>query len=510
MPDQPSTTRALPYNLQPPRPTWGVHLPPRKAQSTARPIAACPLPREVAVPLDCGPAGVAEPLIAAGETVLTGQLIGVTADAGHVHATVSGEVIGVQERAVPGRPGAMSPCIVIRSDGRDSWHPDCSAGLPTGQPEPEQLREAIATAGIVGLGGALFPTADKMAACGQIHALILNGAECEPYISCDEMLMREQAHSVIVGAQLIMGAIGTDRTVIAVESDMPEARIALLDEIRARDADNIDVAVVTAKYPAGGERQLLELLTNRQVPAAGLPTDTGYLCQNVATAAAVADLVERGQPLVDRIVTVTGPGVVEPQNLRVRIGTPLADLIAAAGGYAMADCRLIMGGPMMGRPLPGDGLPVTKATNCIIVATPGELAPAAPEYPCVRCGECSRACPARLLPQQLLVASRAQDTLALAELRLEACIECGCCDYVCPSHIDLTAQFVQAKRRLHQALGAQARAEQARARADAREERLRTRSSAIAAYQEAELTTDDLAALMARVRAREQKRNDEQ
>ncbi|MDJ0927632.1 MAG: electron transport complex subunit RsxC [Gammaproteobacteria bacterium] len=510
MPDQQPTTGALPYNLQPPRPTWGVRLPPRKAQSTARPIAVCPLPREVAVPLDCGPAGVAEPLIAAGESVRTGQLIAVTADAGYVHATVSGEVLDVQERAVPGRPGAMSPCVLIRSDARDSWHPDCGAGPGNNQLDPARLRGAIAAAGIVGLGGALFPTADKMEACTQIYALILNGAECEPYISCDEMLMREQADGVIRGALLIMNAIGTDRTVIAVESDMPEARIALLDAIRTRDLDNIDVAVVTAKYPAGGERQLLELLTNRQVPAAGLPTDAGYLCQNVATAAAVANLVDNGQPLIDRIVTVTGAGVAEPQNLRVRIGTPLADLITAAGGYTTADCRLIMGGPMMGRPLPGDGLPVTKATNCIIVATPDELADTQAVYPCVRCGECSRACPARLLPQQLLLASRSQDTLALAELRLEACIECGCCDYVCPSHIDLTPQFVQAKRRLHQALGAQARAEQAKTRADAREERLRTRRSALAAYQEAELTTDDLAALMARVRAREQQRNEEE
>ncbi|RMF98032.1 MAG: electron transport complex subunit RsxC [Gammaproteobacteria bacterium] len=498
----------LPYRPQPPRPRWGVRVPPNKTLSTVRPIAACPLPDEVLIPLDCGPAGIATALVQPGQRVATGELIGLSEDGGRVHASLSGIVLDEEEHPVPGRPGAIAPCLRLRSDGEDRWHPMLR---PIAEPlalPPAQLRERIAEAGIVGLGGALFPTADKLAAAEELELLIINGAECEPYISCDEMLMRERPGLVLDGVRLMLHASGAPRAVIAVESDMPEAQRALLDELQRAADPRIGIAVVTAKYPAGGERQLIELLTGREVPAGGLPTDIGCLCHNVATAAAVADLAASGRPLISRLVTVTGRGVAEPRNLEARIGTPLAALVAAAGGYCCDSPRLIMGGPMMGRLLPGDELPVTKASNCLIVAAPGELTGPRPEYPCIRCGECSRVCPARLLPQELLLAGRAGNVLALAELQLDACIECGCCDYVCPSHIDLTAAFVQAKRRLSQALRARSRAHQARARSEARAARLRNRNSAVASYQEAELTTDDLAALLERVKAREQERGD--
>ncbi len=515
MPD----AQSRPYLTQPPRPRWGVRVPPRKRLSTGRPIAACPLPGEVLIPLDCGRypvrrLGTVDALgrsqcFEPGQRVATGELIAISDDGGRVHASLSGQIVAEEEHPVPGRPGAMAPCLRLRSDGQDRWHPDLQPPADPFALTPARLRELIADAGIVGLGGALFPTADKLATAGALQALIINGAECEPYISCDEMLMRERPGQVIDGTRLMRHACGAPRAVIAVESDMPEAQQAVLAAIAASGDTRIDVAVVTAKYPAGGERQLIELLSGRQVPAGGLPSDIGYLCHNVATAAAVAQLAASGRPLVSRIVTVTGRGVAEPRNLEARIGTPVAALVAAAGGYCCESPRLIVGGPMMGRALPADDLPITKASNCLIVAAPGELAEPAPVYPCIRCGECSSACPARLMPQELLLASRAGNVLALAELKLDACIECGCCDYVCPSHIDLTPTFIQAKRRLSLALRARSRARAARERSVAREQRLRDRSSAVASYQEAELTTDDLAALLARVQAREQGGNDE-
>jgi electron transport complex protein RnfC len=237
---------------------------------------------------------------------------------------------------------------------------------------------------------------------------------------------------------------------------MPEARNALYNALQAAGDPRLVLSVVTAKYPAGGERQLIELVLGREVPAGGHPADAGVVCQNVATAAAVADFFRHGQPLISRIVTVTGGGVVRPRNIEARIGTAIADLIELAGGYTRNPVRLIMGGPMMGIALPADDLPITAATNCLIVATALDLGAdedgdAGPEMPCIRCGACIEACPASLLPQELLSAARDGNRTELEDLGLGECIECGACDYVCPSHIPLTQQFVASKEQLRAA-----------------------------------------------------------
>ncbi len=487
----------LPWNPQPPRPPWGVRIPPRKRQSLTRPLESCPPPETVRIPL-ASPGHDARLLVEPGERVLLGQPIAVSGvDESEVtHASVSGEFLRLIYCQKAGSGSAQIPCAVIRSDEKDEWHPDCVGVPAASRLEPQEICRRITAGGILGLGGALFPTAKKLCAEPPLRALIINGVECEPYLSCDEILMMQQPERVIAGTQIMMRASGAPVAVIVVETDMPDARVSLRKALNEAGISDISVAVVTAKYPAGGERQLIELLTGREVPAGGLPRDIGYLCQNVGTAAAVADLFERGQPLISRIVTVTGQGVSQPRNLEARLGTPVADLIRAAGGLTRRNTRLIMGGPMMGVVLSSDELPVSKATNCVIVAAPDELAEPADEFPCIRCAECSDACPARLLPQFLLVACRNTDTDAMARLGLDACIECGCCDYVCPSHINLTALFARAKRHLHEAVKARERAQAARVRSQARDARLARQQATVG---DPASSPEDPAALIARL-----------
>jgi electron transport complex protein RnfC len=379
--------------------------------------------------------------VSAGQPVLTGQVIA-RSEAAAAHASVTGTVVAVEMRPVAG-PG-QARCVVIRREGADRFDPALAPVDPAGLTAAE-IAARIGAAGIVGLGGALFPTALKLGPGGPVKGLVINGVECEPWITCDEMLLRERADRVIRGARIMMQAVGAQRAVIAVEADMPESRVAVHDALQADGDARIGLAVVTAKYPAGGERQLIELVTGEEVPSGGWPRDIGFVCQNAGTAAAVADLFDRGRPLISRIVTVTGGAITAPGNFEARIGAPLAALVAAAGGYRETPRRLLMGGPMMGFAVSDDALPVTRATNCLVAATPGELPEPQPEMPCIRCGECVQVCPARLLPHELLGAIRRRDAAALDELGLRDCIECGCCDYVCPSAIALTPRFAAAR-----------------------------------------------------------------
>lgn len=437
------------YNPQPPRPVWGVRAHPWKGPAMHHGIRTLALPSQVVLVLRQGAGGTATALVRAGERVLTGQPVGRHDCGTLVPATVTGTVVAVEERAVPAAAPAVAPCIVLRRDGDDEWHCDCQPADPA-LLSPADICRRVAAGGIVGLGGALFPTATKLAPGTPIRALVVNGAECEPWISCDEMLIRERAATVVDGAHIMMRALATAHAVIAVESDMPEARVALDQALHDAGIPGMGLAVVTAKYPAGGERQLIELLTGEEVPAGGLPRDIGYVCHNVGTAAAVSVLFRAGHPLISRIVTVTGAGIADPGNFEVRIGTSIRELIEAAGGYVDAPARLIMGGPMMGYGLPDDELPVTRATNCVVAATADEVAPVRAEMPCIRCGDCVEVCPARLMPHELLGALHRDETLRLDELGLADCIECGCCDYVCPSHIRLTERFVAARHALRE------------------------------------------------------------
>ena len=288
--------------------------------------------------------------------------------------------------------------------------------------------------------------------------MIVNGVECEPYISCDDMLMRSHPRDVLAGALALVELTGAERGIVVVEDDKPEALEALQEALPALGAqEQLAIVTVPARYPSGGERQLVQALTGHEVPSLAKPTDIGYLCQNVGTAAALFRYLQTGQPVTSRVTTITGGAIATPRNMEVRLGTRIADLVAACGGYTDAVARLIMGGTMMGVALESDQVPVGRATNCIIAATEQELRPHFDAIACIRCGKCAEVCPAYLMPQELFLAAQHDAFDALENLGLFDCIECGCCDVVCPSHIQLTDSFRAGKRKLVQALDHAAR-----------------------------------------------------
>jgi electron transport complex protein RnfC len=493
------------YNPQPRRPSWGVRTPRRKSLATQTAILVAPPPTRVTIPLTGGTGLAAMPLVVCGQNVCCGEPVAAPATPGHpfIHASIAGRIADIGAYPVAGSDKPL-PCIVIEAGSSEVlWdgypaQPDAAA-LPAGE-----IRRQIATAGIVGLGGALFPTAAKLESAGAAPLLLLNGAECEAYISCDDMLLRERADRVVAGGRILCAALAAELCVIAIKTDMPEARAALAEALERAADPRLALSTVTARYPAGGERQLIELVFGREVPAGGRPADIGVICQNVATAAAVADFFLDGRPLISRIVTISGGGIATPRNIEARIGTPVADLVALAGGYADAPERLIMGGPMMGIALPDDDLPISHATNCVIAATTGELGGIFTEQPCIRCGLCVEACPASLMPQDLLGAVRVGNTARLAELGINECIECGACDYACPSHIPLATTFRTGKQLLASAQLAREQADRARSRFEARTQRLAQESGV---QQATPVGLSALDALLARTRERANSQN---
>jgi electron transport complex protein RnfC len=465
----------------------GLALDAHKQWAAGPPIIELPPPAQVVLALDQGSGSMAQPVVAVGAKVAIGTLVARAGDAyaAAIHASIAGTVIAIEQReaAVDGGRGV---CIVIASDGTAATDSTLRPLPDVAALDPEELVRQMRDAGIAGLGGAAFPTATKLAAARArgVQQLLLNGAECEPWICCDDALMRSSASEVVRGAQLLRRALGAETCVIAVEDDKPEAITALRAALAPQDDAALSLAVVPAVYPQGAERQLITTVTGIEVPSGGLPADAGVICQNVATAAAVARWAQSGEPAVSRVVTVTGSGVARPCNVRAPIGTPLAALIDAAGGYQGTPLRLIAGGSMTGRALASDEVGLTKAINCVLVATGGDLGVRlhAREAPCIRCGDCAAVCPAGLLPQQLHRATLADDSESLRRLGAHDCIDCGLCDFVCPSQIPLADRFREARRRLRVADAAAVSAAAAKARFERREQRL---SAASAAEQQA-------------------------
>jgi electron transport complex protein RnfC len=465
----------------------GLVLEAHKSQALRGTIRDVRPPPVAVLALDQGSGSPCEPLVAAGDEVRVGTPVARPRDefAAMLHSPVAGRVLAVESRDAA-TEGGRCACIVIENDGSDRSEPPAAQrdDLP-----PDALVAGLAAAGIAGLGGAAFPTSTKLDAARARGArrLLINGAECEPWICCDDALMRERADDVVRGTALLRRALEADDCVIAIEDDKPAAIAAIEQAVAAAARDSVSVQVVPAVFPQGAERQLISAAFGIEVPARGLPADVGVTCQNVATAAAVADWLRTGRPCTERVVTVTGSGVADPCNVRARIGTPIAALVRAAGGYAGEPLRLIAGGNMTGRALPSDEVALSKAVNCVLVATaadlPGRLH--AVELPCIRCGDCADVCPAGLLPQQLHRHALAGDAADLGRLGLFDCIDCGCCDYVCPSQIPLALRFRVARHRLREVEAGARRAAAARERHGQRERRQREAAAAEQASLEA-------------------------
>ena len=451
----------------------GIHPPERKELSNRAPIQRMPLPARLIVPLAQHLGAPAEPCVTLGEQVLKGQLIAEASGfvSAPVHAPTSGTVSFIGPQPYPHVSGMTATAIVIDSDGRDQWI-ELQPHTDYRQLPPAELLDIIRQAGINGLGGAGFPTAVKLTAppTQTIRTLIINGTECEPYITADDLLMREKAAELVAGIEILEYLIQPQQVLIGIEDNKPEAIAAVRAAIGERP---YVLKVFPTKYPSGGEKQLIQILTGEEVPSGGLPADIGMLCQNVGTCVAVHDAVLLGKPLISRITTLTGEALARPMNVEALIGTPVAELLAFAGLDSGKLNRLIMGGPMMGFTLPSMDVPLIKTTNCLLASTLAELPPPPPALPCIRCGECAEVCPASLLPQQLHFFALGQEHEQLKAYNLFDCIECGACAYVCPSSIPLVQYYRAAKGEIRALEQKQQKAEHSRQRFEWRQERLR-------------------------------------
>lgn len=451
----------------------GIHPPEHKDLSNRTPIQPAPLPKRLVLPLTQHLGAPAEPCVTLGEQVLKGQQIAVASGfvSAPLHAPTSGVVSFIGPQPYPHVSGMLANAIVIDSDGEDKWidlHP---------QPDYRELErpallELIRQAGISGLGGAGFPTAVKLSPppTQTIRTLIINGTECEPYITADDLLMREKAAELVAGIEILAHLIQPQEVLIGIEDNKPEAIAAVRAAIGERP---FTLKVFPTKYPSGGEKQLIQILTGEEVPSGGLPADIGMLCQNVGTCVAIHDAVLLGKPLISRITTLTGEALARPMNVEVLIGTPVDELLAFAGLDQHRLNRLIMGGPMMGFSLSSLEVPVVKTTNCLLASTLEELPPPPPALPCIRCGECAEACPVSLLPQQLHFFALGQEHEQLKAHNLFDCIECGACAYVCPSNIPLVQYYRAAKGEIRELEQKQQKAEHSKQRFELRQERLR-------------------------------------
>ena len=450
----------------------GIHPPENKHQSVRTPIELAGIPEQLTIPLSQHIGAPSSPVVSVGERVLKGQMIAEARGFVSIplHAPTSGTIVAIEDRIIAHPSGFPAPCIVIATDGDDHWI--AHQGLEDYESlERTELVNQIRNAGIAGMGGAGFPTAVKLSIKPDIKitTLIINGTECEPYITADDVLMRERAQQIVQGAMILRHIINPQETVIGVEDNKPEGIASL--QAAAKNTD-IDVVQFPTKYPSGGEKQLIEILTGKQVPSGGLPSDIGVICQNVGTAVAIYNAIFAGEPLISRITTVTGQAVESPRNFDVLLGTPMDFLLEKAGYQRENNNRLIMGGPMMGFSTPRTDVPIVKTTNCILAPTESELPTPPPAQACIRCGLCAQACPASLLPQQMFWFSQGKEYEKLEDHNLFDCIECGACSWVCPSSIPLVQYYRSAKAEILQARRDNEKSEQSRARFEAREARL--------------------------------------
>ena len=451
----------------------GIHPPEVKFLSNATPINQLPLAATYLVPIP----QVGENCTLAvniGDSVLKGTPLTQGTSIWHlpVHAPTSGTIVAIEPRASNHASALPVNTCVIQADGKDTWCELVQNQL--NDLSHQQMIDKIRAAGIAGMGGAAFPTHIKLNPVSEIDLVIINGVECEPYISADDRLMREYSQDILAGIGIIHRLLTPKRIVIAIEDNKPEAAKAMQAAVVqcGLPADSIRVTVIPTKYPSGGEKQLIQIITGREVPSGAIPAKLGIVVHNVGTAFAIHQAVTQGKPLIERVVTVTGKNVGKPGNYWLPIGTPVEHVLAATEFTPEPEQKVIIGGPMMGHALANIQVPILKGTNCILVPSSQEIGTTPEEKACIRCGECANACPALLLPQQLFWHTKAEEYDKAASYNLKDCIECGCCSYVCPSDIPLVEYYRIAKSALKQAADEKQQAERAKQRFDARLARL--------------------------------------
>ena len=491
----------------------GIHPPDMKSQSNGTPIRTLPLPDDFYVPLKQHAGRAGNLLVKPGDQVLKGQPLtqGDGLQSLPVHAPTSGTVIDIAPYVAPHPSGLTETCVHIKADGLDQWRPQMPIEDFFTQTR-EQLIEKIYQAGIAGLGGAVFPTAAKIhSAEKQVKLLIINGAECEPYITCDDRLMRDRADEIIEGVRILRYILRPEKVVIAVEDNKLEAVSAL--EHALHGANDIDIRIIPTKYPSGAAKQLIQVLTGMEVPSGQRSSSIGVLMQNVGTAFAIKRAVLDDEPLIERVVTLTGDKIPTKGNYWARFGTPIYHLLRETGYQYDDRFPVFMGGPMMGVILPDLNAPMTKVANCLLAPDHFEYAPPEPEKSCIRCSACSDACPVKLMPQQLYWFARSENHEKSEEYSLKDCIECGVCAYVCPSHIPLIQYFRQEKAKIWEikhkaklAEEAKIRFEQRQARLEREEQERKARSQRAAAARREELAqqkgVDPVAAALERLKAK--------
>ncbi len=451
----------------------GVHPNDRKHLSAAQAIDTLPLPDLMHIPMQQHIGAPSAPLVHRGEMVKKGQLLARSQGviSAPVHAPTSGRIMGIGSFPAHHASGLNVRTITLKPDGKDEWIDDLIGCDDPFVLEPDEIAKRVAAAGIVGLGGATFPSAVKLNLRKRysLTSLVINGAECEPYLTCDDRLMREKSAQVLAGAQLMARALGVEQILFGIENNKPDAQAAMREAATAHSG--VHVIGLPTRYPMGSEKHLVQTLTGKETPARGLTADIGVVVHNVATALAVYEALHFGHPLISRVVTVSGQAIAQAKNIRVPIGTPISHLIDYCGGFKETPARLVSGGPMMGQPLPSTRVPTVKGSNGLLALTDNELN-AAPEMPCIRCASCVKACPCGLTPLEMAANIRSGSLDASVQLGLLDCIGCGSCSYVCPSHIPLVQFFNYAKGELASRQRSQHQQGETKRLAEARNERM--------------------------------------
>lgn len=488
----------------------GIHPPEMKTQSNGTPLRQLPLASRFVIPLKQHIGAEGELCVQAGDHVLRGQPL--TRGRGRmlpVHAPTSGVIVAIAPHSTAHPSGLAELSVIIDADGEDQWI-ERDGWSDYRSRSREALIERIHQAGVAGLGGAGFPTGIKLHGGGdKIDTLIINAAECEPYITADDRLMQDCAAQVVEGIRILAHILQPRQVLIGIEDNKPQA-ISMLRAVLAGSHD-IVLRVIPTKYPSGGAKQLTQILTGKQVPHGGRSSDIGVLMQNVGTAYAVKRAVVDGEPLTERVVTLTGEAVKQPGNVWARLGTPVRHLLDAAGFCPSGEQMVIMGGPLMGFTLPWLDVPVVKITNCLLAPSVTEMGEPQEEKGCIRCSACADACPADLLPQQLYWFSKGQQHDKATAHNLSDCIECGACAWVCPSNIPLVQYFRQEKAEIYAIAQEEKRAAEAKMRFEARQARLeREKAARLARHKQAAVqpaAKDQAAIDAALARVREKKQN---